>query len=289
VPAVPRGRISWPAIFAGAVLVIAVELLLSALGTGVGLGLVHPGSSQTPAAGSLGTGAGIWWLISTIIALLIGSYATARLASVTARYDGMLHGLVVWGVTLLVVVYLITSAVGGLIGGAFSVLGNAVSSAGTGIKAAAPQGVSATGLSPEMIQQQARDFLQSGNQEPATMSLEDAQKAIARALPDLAAGGDRATQAKNRIIDIMAAQLKISRGDAAKRFDEAEARFNQVRQQAVQTATTADQTATAASGAAFMAFAAMLIGAIAAGIGGALASPQSPWWPVRRTSSFGSA
>ncbi len=269
-----RPRVAWSAIFAGAFVVIAVELLLGVLGAGVGLGLVSP-SGGAPAASSLSIGAGLWWLVSTIIAFVFGSYVAARLAGVATRYDGVLHGLVIWGVAVLVTFYLLTSAVGGAIGGAFSVVGHTISVASQGIKEAAPQLTSAVGLTPDVIQQQAQEFLQPTTPSPATMSKQDATKAIAAALPDLVAGGDRATQAKSRIIDIMAAQMNISHDEAAKRFDTAQARFEQVRQNLVQTAkTAADDAAAAASRAAYATFGVLLLDAIAACIGGALASPR---------------
>lgn len=81
-------RVSWSAIFAGIVLVLAVEVLLNVLGAGVGLDLVNPGSSGTPSAASFGMGAGIWWLVSSIVALVFGCHVAARLAAVASRWDG---------------------------------------------------------------------------------------------------------------------------------------------------------------------------------------------------------
>jgi hypothetical protein len=277
-------RVSWSAIFAGIVLVLPVEVLLDLLGAGVGLGLVKPSGGGTPNASNFGTGAGIWWLVSTVIALIFGCYVAARLGGVASRWDGVLHGLVIWGGAVLITVYLLTTAIGGVIGGAFSVLGGTLSAAGQGIKSAVPELSTAAGVSPDLLQQQAQAYLQPTNPDPATMSPQDAQKEIARLLPDLAAGGDRYEQAKQRVIDIMAAQLKISRDDAAKRFDQAQAQVSQTKEQAMQTTKSAAiQSAAVASRASFVAFTALLIGAVAAGAGGALASPQPPFarWMIR--------
>ena len=62
-------RISWGAIFGGVVLVVVVQLLLSTLGAGIGLGTVNMNAGTTPDAGNLGMGAGIWWVISSCLAL----------------------------------------------------------------------------------------------------------------------------------------------------------------------------------------------------------------------------
>jgi hypothetical protein len=280
-PGQPGGavkRVSWPAIFAGVVLVLAAEVLLNMLGAGVGLGLVSPNSGGTPDAATFGIGAGLWWLVSTIIALVFGCFVAARLAGVATRFDGVLHGLVIWGLALLITIYLLTSAIGGVIGGAFSTLGGTLTAAGKGITAAAPQIASAAGLTPDVVQQEAQAYLQPTDPDPATMNPQDAQKEIARLVPALAASGDRANQAKDRIITIMAAQLNISKEEATKRFDAAQAQLTQARDRAVQTAkNVADQSAATISHASFLAFASLLIGAVAAAVGGALASPRPPF------------
>jgi len=70
----------------------------------------------------------------------------------------------------------------------------------------------------------------------------------------------------------MAAQQHISHDEAAKQFDDAQAKLKQTRDQAVQTAkNAADASAAAASKTSFAVFGDLLLGAIAAAIGGALA------------------
>ena len=132
-------RVSWGAIFAGVVLAIAIQLVLGILGTGIGLTLVDPVEGTTPGATGFGIGAGLYWIITTILALGAGGYAAARVAGVHDRFDGLVHGLVVWGVTLILTLYLLTSAVGGIIGGAFRTVGSVATAAGSGIGAAAPK------------------------------------------------------------------------------------------------------------------------------------------------------
>ena len=59
-------RISWAAIFGGVVLVVAVQLLLSMLGAGIGLGTVNTNAGFTPDASSFGIGASVWWVVSSV-------------------------------------------------------------------------------------------------------------------------------------------------------------------------------------------------------------------------------
>ena len=261
-------RISWAAIFGGVVLVVAIQLLLSMLGAGIGLGTVNTNAGSTPDASSFGIGAGVWWVVSSVVALGFGGYVAAWLAGIELRWDGLLHGLVTWGIATLLTIYLLSSAVGGIIGGGFSALGSVTSAAGSGIKDAAQ----AAGVSPEMVQQQAQSYLKPANPDPANMSPQDAQKEVVANLATYAKGGPDAPAAKQRVIVIMAAQQHISTDDAAKQFDANEARLKQARDHAIQTAkNAADESAAAASKTAFAGFGDLLLGAIAAAIGGALA------------------
>lgn len=272
--------VSWPAIFAGIVLVLGVEILLNMLGAGVGLGIINPGTSGTPSVGSFGMGAGIWWIISTIIALLFGCYAAARLARVSHRWDGVLHGLVIWAGVVLITVYLISSAIGGVIGGAFSVVGGTISGAGSAVggaasgagsivQAALPELAGSGGLNPNVLRQQAESLLGApAPQNPADMNHAQAVAAIGNALPALMAGGAKGAAAKTEISNIIAAQTHISPQDAQNRIANVQTRLAEITTQAVRTG------AATASRGALLAFAALLIGAIAAAIGGALASPR---------------
>ena len=265
-------RISWAAIFGGVILVVTVQLLLSLLGAGIGLGTVNVNAGSTPDASSLGIGAGLWWVISSIIALGFGGYVAAWFAGIELRWDGLLHGLVTWGIATLLTVYLLSSAIGGIIGGGASALGSLTSAAGSGIKDAAQPVAQAAGVTPDMLQQQAQSYLKSTDPNPATMTPQDAQKEVAADLVTYAKGGPDAPAAKARIIAIMAAQQHVSTDQATKQFDDAQAKLQQEKAQAVQTAkNAADATASAAAKTSFAAFGTLLIGAIAAALGGSLA------------------
>jgi hypothetical protein len=265
-------RISWAAIFGGVILVIAVQLLLSMLGVGIGLGTVNVNAGTTPNASSLGIGAGVWWVISSCLALFMGGYIAAWLAGIEIRFDGVLHGLLIWAMTTVLTIYLLTSAIGSIIGGGFSAVGSVASTAGSGLASAAKPMAQAAGVTPDVAQEQAQAYLQPANPDPATMSPQDAQKEVAKDLAVYARGGNDAPAAKERIIDIMAIQMKISRDDAAKRFDDTQAKLQQAKDQAVQTAkNAADESAAAASKTSFAAFAMLLLGSIAAALGGSLA------------------
>ena len=129
-----------------------------------------------------------------------------------------------------------------------------------------------TGGTPEQMLEQAKTYLQPANPDPAGMTPEAAQQELAMAMPKLAAGGEQAKQARERIVAIMAAQLQISPADAAERFDDAQAQLATTARQAMETAkVAANQTASAASSAAFLGFVALVLGGAAAVFGGSFA------------------
>ena len=216
--------------------------------------------------------AGLWWVISSCLALFCGGYIAAWLAGIEIRFDGVLHGLIAWGIATLLTVYLLTSAIGSIVGSGFSALGSVTSAAGSGVSDAAKPLAQAAGVSPDIVQQQAQAYLQPIDPDPATMRPQDAQKDVAKNLVTYARASTDAPAAKERIINVMAAQMKISHDEAAKRFDDAQAKLQQTKDQAVQTAkNAADASAAGASKASFVAFGVLLLGGIAASIGGSLA------------------
>ena len=115
----PLRRVSWGAIFAGAAIATAIMVLLGLLGVAIGATISDPISGDTPSAKAFGIGAGLWWIVSGILALLAGGWASARLAGLRRKGEGPLHGLVTWAVTTTALVVLMSSAIGAIASGAF--------------------------------------------------------------------------------------------------------------------------------------------------------------------------
>jgi hypothetical protein len=138
-------RIAWAAIFAGVVLTLAIQLMLSVLGVGIGAATIDTRAGQNAMSG-LGTGSILWLIFSGIVAMFVGGCIAGRLSGFTRRIDGIVHGAVVWGATTLVTLYFLTSAAGGLIAGAAGMVGG-IASTGSQIVSGSPQ------LSEELQQQ----------------------------------------------------------------------------------------------------------------------------------------
>jgi hypothetical protein len=122
--------LSWGAIFGGAVAALGVGVLLHSLGLALGLTSINP-QNLGSVRGS-GLFLGIWGLFSSLVALFVGGFVAARGAGAFTRPAGVLHGLVMWGLTVIAGVWLM----GNIASAAFSgvaQLGKAAGDAVAGI------------------------------------------------------------------------------------------------------------------------------------------------------------
>ncbi|MBT0726580.1 CAP-Gly protein [Rosenbergiella australiborealis] len=115
-------RISWGSIIAGVITVLAVSLLLTTLGASLGFSLLSPTSDDI--VNGADKAVMIWTVIALVISLAAGGFVAGRLAGT----DGLIHGFLIWGTSLLVATVLGFSAVGGLL----KLTGSAVSSVASG-------------------------------------------------------------------------------------------------------------------------------------------------------------
>ena len=120
----PFARISWGAIFAGAIIALPTQLVLTLIGTAVGLATLNPAAGQNPTGTTFGIGAAVWLVISSLVSLFLGGYVAGRLGG---TFNGWLHGLATWATMTMLTILLLTTAAGGLIGTASGLANFAVS------------------------------------------------------------------------------------------------------------------------------------------------------------------
>jgi hypothetical protein len=121
----PFARISWGAIFAGAIIGLATQLVLTLIGTAVGLATLNPTTGESPTGTAFGVGAALWMVITSLISLFVAGYIAGRLGG---TFNGWLHGLATWAVATMLTILLLTTAAGGLIGAASGLTAFAVTS-----------------------------------------------------------------------------------------------------------------------------------------------------------------
>ncbi len=263
-------RISWSAVFAGVLVAIITQLLLSLLGLGIGLSTIDPLEERNPAAG-LGIGAAIWYGISSLISLFLGGWVAGRLAAAPRTFDNTLHGVLTWSLTTLLTFYLLTTTVGRIIGGVSRFVGNAVGTVGNVVgnaaSSAAPEIADAVkdnareegidlsnlkaefnqvlrqtgkpGLQPEALERQA-DQATSEAQSAANRAAQNPQRADENleALFDRVfnRGQNAAAQVdREALVNVITARTGQSREEAGQTVDNWISSYNQARQQWEQT------------------------------------------------------
>jgi hypothetical protein len=143
-PAYSHPLVSWGAVILGAVVAIAIGVLLNLLvAVFDGAATLHQ-IAKTGEAGDNALLLGVFGGIANLIALFTGGFVAARSANHPDHHDGMLHGLGVWAVSFVVAFALLgtgaSKAVGAAIGEAnMSAPSAATAPAGTGA-IATPQG-----------------------------------------------------------------------------------------------------------------------------------------------------
>ncbi len=192
-----EARIRWSAVFAGFIVGVSVQMVLTLLGLAIGASSINLHDSQPTEGMSLSTG--LWTGLSMLISAFAGGFVTSRLSGAPLRSDGMYHAAVVWGLTWLVFTWLTTTAMATMIGGMFSAFGTGLQSIGQ----AAGQGISTTvfkvvdkaasnsSLTSEGLKKQVESILQA-TQKPELQPGE--MKKDAGKVADKAAGGQSFTQ-----------------------------------------------------------------------------------------------
>ncbi len=258
--------VSWAGVLAGVVAGLVTQLILNLVGVGIGASTLNPMTSDNPTASGFSIGAGIWWALSGIIAAFVGGYVASRLSGRPKASTGSWHGLTSWALTTLVIFYLLTTAVGGLIGGAFNTVSGAIGGVGHAVGTAAQTAVPALsqGTDPVGAMQQA---LSAPAANDSAAAMKDATTSLAKAM----VSGDDAqiADAREKVAQAMAKQQNIPIDQARARVSSYETQFRdkaaQAKQQAEQAADVAAKTV---SRGALLGSLALILGAIAAWFGG---------------------
>lgn len=250
----------WGAIFAGVVVALVVQVLLTMLGIGIGVATLDPGTGDNPQAGAFSIIAGIWYVLSGIVAAFAGGYIAARMSGKTVETIGALHGLTTWAFTTLLVLYLLTTAVGSIIGGAFSGVASAIGGLGqTVAQTAAPMIANVNPL--DAIEQQVR----STGADPEALN-----NAAVSAVTALVTGDEaEAEAAREKAAQALAAARNIPIEEARTQVAQIEQQYAQTLERTKQQAAeAADAAASVVSTGAIVAFLALVLGAVAGWFGG---------------------
>ena len=268
-------QISWGAVFAGVVLTLAAQLILNLLGIGIGAATLDPGQAgaESPGASALGIGAGVWFVVSGILASFLGGFAAGRLGGKPKGSTAGWHGLTAWALSTLVIFFLLTSTLGGIVGGGFSALsstlGGAASTVGATAQTAAETAADATGSPDPFAAVQGAIEGAAGD----TGELRDAAVASMRALVT----GDeaQAEAAREEAAQAVSEAQGIPVDEARIQVEEYEAQYREAAEGTrEQVADAADTAANTVSTGTLLGALGLLLGAVAGWFGGRTGAPD---------------
>lgn len=93
-------RVSWGAILAGAMLAWAIHILLSILGAAVGLSM-----SDRVTDAKLHTGAILWVVVTSCVALFVGGLITSLYTVGENKVEAVVSGVIMWAVLVALVLH----------------------------------------------------------------------------------------------------------------------------------------------------------------------------------------
>ncbi len=279
-----HSRLSWSGVFAGLLIALITQVILTLIGTAIGLAAWDPSSGK-----GLSLGAGIWALISMLAALYLGGMTSGWVSAAHTKKSGFLHGTLVWALTTMLTLWMIANGIGAVVGTTFKMVGNVVG-ATAGIAAQSVSNAASTespdqGWDLQNIKNELRSILtQTGNPnlDPDVLA-DSAQRAkdVARSsaasnsdVVDEISGmiqGTASTVNREDVINVIVARTDLTRPEAERAAD----RIIEMRQTAAakldtfkrQAGEKAEHVASVASTTIWYALAGLILSMIAAVVG----------------------
>lgn len=276
-----RPTVSWGAVFAGMVTAIALQIGLAQLCVSLGLAMYSPFDANEPTAAIAMTTI-IAWVVCSLIGLFLGGWVAGRLAHYQSRTIAGLHGALVWATGAVVASATVALTVGLLAGGTAKVAGDAMQAAATGAGAVGSSVASVVAPDWDAVREQVKES-SAKVAEAAKEGELDTRFADQSRLMQLLGGffiTDRTQRPsgaeREELAGLVSSQLGISKEAAVKTLDQWErswdasvAKFNEAKetakQEAMEAAAAAKRYTASAAG---ISFGLMLVGLVAAIIGG---------------------
>jgi hypothetical protein len=101
-----RSRVNWGSIFAGAALAFAMYLIMTLLGSAIGLSIRDQVRPE-----NLSIGAAVWAVLTMVVALFLGGYVTSQCTVGENRLEAAVHGAIMWGVMFAAMLWLVAAGV----------------------------------------------------------------------------------------------------------------------------------------------------------------------------------
>lgn len=203
-----QSYVEWGAVVGGAVAALATGLVLLNFGAAIGLASVSPFTSTATGLKAVGVGAAFWFLLVTVWSFALGGYLAGRLrhrwndaTSNEVEFRDSAHGLLVWGLAVLVGAVMATSGLTGVSKGLASAAGGLTSTSDP---------IAATS-----------DLLLRTDKPAQQIGGSEIRAEIARLLARSIQTGEIAASDRTYLAQVVSARSGIAQTDAEKRVDEA--------------------------------------------------------------------
>jgi hypothetical protein len=205
--------VSWAAVVAGAVAAIAIGVVLTSLGAGLGLTTVSAWPNAGASATTFTISAGIGLIVVQWLSAALGGFVAGRLRT---KWTGLhthevffrdtAHGFLSWALATIIGTVLVAAAASSVVGGgvhaASTVAGGAAQAATSGASSYAVDGL----FRPDHIDN--------------AVSTQDAASQASRILANGIRNGDVPAADRSYLAQLVAAETRISQADAEKRVNE---------------------------------------------------------------------
>jgi hypothetical protein len=252
-------RVRWGGVMSGFFVAIGALILLTALGLAIGItALDDPRVVTGEEVSDLGIGAGIWAFISLLVALFSGGMVSAQVTDRPDRPGAVIHGVLVWVLLMLFILWLMVSGITLGMSGLFS----AMTTLARGATAAVGIGAAADGDLTQRLGLDDPNQIRARLDDPRTAST-------------LATATGMSTEEARAALNDLRSRVEAVQNDPARVAAEVRSFLGQyserVKQQALQAAATAQRGATVGS---WVTFGVMLV-SLAVAIAGAMSGAPS--------------
>jgi hypothetical protein len=98
-------RVSWSAVWAGVMIALGMEVLMTLFGLFIGFGMYNYRAPNP--FGGISPWTTAWYLFTAAVSMFLGAWSAARLSGSPVRETGILHGLATWGLATLATVLIL--------------------------------------------------------------------------------------------------------------------------------------------------------------------------------------
>ncbi|MFN7011012.1 MAG: hypothetical protein ACK4PN_13365 [Allorhizobium sp.] len=270
--------VSLRSIIAGALAASAITVILTLIGSGLGLTMVSPWSGESASLEAIGWTTAAWLVLVQWLSAGFGGYMTGRLRTkwVGVRTDEVFfrdtaHGFLSWALSTLLVAGLLSSVITTAAGTVAGATASAVGAAGTaGATAAASTTSDDAGFSVDYF---ADAILRPADPAtpPAAQSDERVTAEVSRILVNGVMRGEMPADDRAYLDRVVASRTGLSEADATARVDQTLANIEAARTEAREAADTARR---AATGIALAGAVSLMIGAFIASVAAAIGGRQ---------------